>query len=194
MVLSALIFYSLFVPRSHWFVDWLHLSNYVSNKTFVYIGLFIYITDSIWAWLWERTQFLAEVKLNLKNMTRIMDWFVFVNVNRLQYIVRIPFIWEIPHLKSDIDLWLSTGYTGVHCEVDINECASHPCYFNGTCIDRVSSYECLCQAVFMRERCEAVIRQCPLNNPCGLNAVCVEKPAGMSVCQYTTLCVYSYSK
>ena len=28
-------------------------------------------------------------------------------------------------------IFVSTGYTGVHCEVDIGECASNPCLYSG---------------------------------------------------------------
>ena len=77
-----------------------------------------------------------------------------------------------------IELNLLTGYTGARCDVNINDCESQPCYFGGTCTDLVNGYSCACGAYFMGARCEAVIRQCPLTNPCGANAVCVEKPAG----------------
>ena len=37
------------------------------------------------------------------------------------------------------------GFTGHFCDVDINECASGPCQHNGTCIDLINQYLCLCQ-------------------------------------------------
>ena len=70
------------------------------------------------------------------------------------------------------------GYFGKDCENEFNECESQPCYFGGTCIDLVGRYRCECADGFIGERCEAVIRQCPFTNPCGENAVCVEKPRG----------------
>ena len=36
------------------------------------------------------------------------------------------------------------GYTGENCEMEINECQSHPCQNGGTCIDLVGHYICSC--------------------------------------------------
>ena len=35
------------------------------------------------------------------------------------------------------------GFTGPHCEQDINECALIPCP-HGVCVDGVNSYTCYC--------------------------------------------------
>lgn len=45
------------------------------------------------------------------------------------------------------------GYTGVHCETDIDECASAPCV-NGTCVDGVNRYTCECQEGWAGTNCE----------------------------------------
>ena len=36
------------------------------------------------------------------------------------------------------------GYTGHHCEANINECHSQPCRHGGTCQDRDNAYLCFC--------------------------------------------------
>lgn len=36
------------------------------------------------------------------------------------------------------------GYTGHHCETNVNECHSQPCRHGGTCQDRDNAYLCFC--------------------------------------------------
>lgn len=36
------------------------------------------------------------------------------------------------------------GFSGQFCEIDIDECASRPCYNGGTCLDLPQGYRCLC--------------------------------------------------
>ena len=74
----------------------------------------------------------------------------------------------------------TSGYTGRLCELQVDECQSQPCYFNGTCTDLVNGFNCTCLDGFMGQRCEAIIRQCPLKHPCGSNAVCVEHAKGLT--------------
>lgn len=36
------------------------------------------------------------------------------------------------------------GWTGKHCETDVDECCSNPCKNGGRCIDLIGSYQCAC--------------------------------------------------
>lgn len=47
-------------------------------------------------------------------------------------------------------LFVITGWTGVNCEENINECASSPCLpCQGKCVDQINSYRCACRPGFI---------------------------------------------
>lgn len=37
-----------------------------------------------------------------------------------------------------------SGYEGVFCHINIDECASQPCLNNGKCVDKINSFHCEC--------------------------------------------------
>ena len=71
-----------------------------------------------------------------------------------------------------------TGFSGRHCDVDIDDCIPSPCYFGGKCHDELNGFSCECKDGFLGYGCEAVVRQCKFIHPCGDNAVCVERETG----------------
>lgn len=74
------------------------------------------------------------------------------------------------------------GYTGVYCEIDINECASGPCLNGGTCLEPVANtYSCRCPPGVNGTNCENVINFCA-NSPCSPNGICVNGFSGYT-CQ-----------
>ncbi|XP_078383779.1 uncharacterized protein LOC144666252 [Oculina patagonica] len=46
------------------------------------------------------------------------------------------------------------GYSGNHCEFDIDECSSNPCLNGGTCTDMINGFTCACAASLTGMRCE----------------------------------------
>lgn len=79
-----------------------------------------------------------------------------------------------------------TGYTGFHCQHNINECDSNPCQHGGVCLDGLANYTCNCTDTgYLGARCENLIDTCPGqcvgNNTANFtadpkNCVCVCKP------------------
>ena len=47
-----------------------------------------------------------------------------------------------------------TGFTGIDCEVNIDDCVNVTCQNNGRCIDEVNDYYCQCPVTHKGEHCE----------------------------------------
>lgn len=62
---------------------------------------------------------------------------------------------------------------GDNCSVDINECESDPCQYNGTCVDRVNGYVCECIPGITGINCETNIDECQ-SQPCRNNGSCID--------------------
>jgi hypothetical protein len=71
-----------------------------------------------------------------------------------------------------------TGYQGVNCEINNNDCSPNPCRNNGTCTDGAGTYTCMCQPGYSGKQCETDIDNCA-SKPC-VNGVCVDKPNDFS--------------
>ncbi|MEQ2187188.1 hypothetical protein GOODEAATRI_002029 [Goodea atripinnis] len=46
------------------------------------------------------------------------------------------------------------GFRGTYCHENINDCESNPCRNGGTCIDKVSVYQCICADGWEGDHCE----------------------------------------
>ncbi|KAK0424449.1 hypothetical protein QR680_008671 [Steinernema hermaphroditum] len=82
------------------------------------------------------------------------------------------------------------GYTGVNCEIDIDDCDPNPCEYNGTCTDGVNSFTCDCPVGTSGHNCSINFDDCatadPRRNMCqqmDKDAVCED---GLN--EYTCIC------
>ncbi|CDQ90600.1 unnamed protein product [Oncorhynchus mykiss] len=52
------------------------------------------------------------------------------------------------------------GYSGDHCETDIDECQSNPCHNGATCVDGLNSFTCVCLSSYAGLYCEEDTETC----------------------------------
>ena len=48
------------------------------------------------------------------------------------------------------------GFTGVHCQDNVDDCDKHNCQNGATCLDGISSYTCQCPPSFTGTHCHIV--------------------------------------
>lgn len=80
----------------------------------------------------------------------------------------------------------ATGWQGMFCQVEINECASNPCLNDATCVDFLAGYACECSPAFTGEQCEVDIDEC-INNECTRGSTCID-----GILSYTCQCPDGY--
>lgn len=85
------------------------------------------------------------------------------------YNVAFNFFWSF---EITVAIFFS-GYTGKHCEIDINECYSDPCHY-GTCKDGLASFTCYCHPGYTGRLCETNINEC-LSQPCKNGGTCQDR-------------------
>ncbi|XP_060569092.1 fibropellin-1-like [Ruditapes philippinarum] len=66
----------------------------------------------------------------------------------------------------------ATGWLGINCTTDINECIRNPCPNNTVCINTKGSYTCNCLSGWTGNNCDQDINECSVN-PCKHSSTCM---------------------
>lgn len=75
-----------------------------------------------------------------------------------------------------------SGFTGLRCEINVDECARNPCANGSTCIDRINDYTCTCLPGYTGRHCDRHANRCA-SQPCLNGGTCANGPAGKPTCR-----------
>ena len=82
---------------------------------------------------------------------------------------------QLLHCQSQITpAFYFSGWKGVHCDDDIDECNLQFCQNILTCTNTDGDYTCTCLPGYTDKNCSTDIDECA-NKPCQNNAVCTDK-------------------
>lgn len=80
----------------------------------------------------------------------------------------------------DSDTGLSTcqchsGYEGLRCDVNTDDCPANECQNNADCVDKIDGYECICKPGWKGRYCNEDVDECTslMGTPCKNGATCV---------------------
>ncbi|HEY4177937.1 MAG TPA: calcium-binding EGF-like domain-containing protein [Kofleriaceae bacterium] len=89
---------------------------------------------------------------------------------------------------SDYTCACASGYEGINCEVDIDDCVGVTCENGGTCVDGVDSHTCTCAAGYEGTNCEVDSDDCAAS-PCPAFEICTDRVNGFDCfCDAPTKC------
>lgn len=66
------------------------------------------------------------------------------------------------------------GFTGINCEINIDDCGTNPCLNDGTCLDSLGGFKCACKSGYAGKDCSVDTNDC-WSFPCYNNGTCVDK-------------------
>uniref|UniRef100_A0A3Q2FQH0 Delta-like 2 homolog (Drosophila) n=2 Tax=Cyprinodon variegatus TaxID=28743 RepID=A0A3Q2FQH0_CYPVA len=69
------------------------------------------------------------------------------------------------------------GFTGRHCETDVDDCLMGPCASGATCVDGVNRFSCLCPSGITGRFCTVNMDDC-IGQPCLNGGRCLDRAGG----------------
>lgn len=97
-----------------------------------------------------------HVRIMLLASTKLMDTgqyhILFLRICMILMLVSQGVDYQLCHFLFSCKC--SPGFTGVECEIELDECASEPCQNEGICTDLISGYQCHCLPSFSGHNCE----------------------------------------
>jgi len=120
------------------------------------------------------------VTVNVEKKMWIMSLWMWKRVDKNIHIKKVNFRYYFEMIKnwSKFNQWsydfliVACACVGRNCSVNIDECESNPCEHNGTCIDQVNGYSCMCIAGITGANCETNVDDCQ-SSPC-VNGRCID--------------------
>lgn len=79
------------------------------------------------------------------------------------------------------------GFTGSHCEINVDDCQMRPCANGATCLDGVNRFSCICPAGFTGRFCTVNVDDC-VSQPCHNGARCLDLAGG-----FRCICTLGYT-
>jgi hypothetical protein len=67
----------------------------------------------------------------------------------------------------------ASGFSGIQCQTNIDECASAPCANGGTCVDDINQFACLCPLGYSGLVCSTDVNECA-SAPCVNGGTCAD--------------------
>ncbi|VDH94425.1 Hypothetical predicted protein, partial [Mytilus galloprovincialis] len=82
----------------------------------------------------------------------------------------------------------ASGFSGVTCQIESDECASKPCQNGGSCTDQMNAYECACQNGYIGDNCQMSHRKFILIVCC---LATMQIPLLVNECKGYLICIHN---
>lgn len=105
------------------------------------------LTSACYLWSlkreWEQNEFCFGVRVKLNTHRRMI------------FYLNLPLTLQSTTSAPGYICICNSGWQGVNCDQNINECTSNPCLNGGTCTDGVNGFTCSCTAQWTGALCQS---------------------------------------